>query len=124
MYKGQNRDKINFLECTYKTLVSKNRNDIISIYGSDESLMSSSKLHSSYSHYTFCFFRFSCSPIYLNFIQFILNKSSERLKEVLEPEELDQNNEQFQQELSACQHFFDYTKMEKGRHRMFNFMLS
>ena len=33
-------------------------------------------------------------------------KPSEKLKEVLESEELDQSNEQLQQELSACQHFF------------------
>ena len=32
-------------------------------------------------------------------------KSSEKLKEVLESEELDKNNEQLQQELSACQLF-------------------
>ena len=51
-------------------------------------------------------------------------KSSEKLKEVLESEELDQNNEQLQQELSACQHFFDNTEMENGRHRVFNFKLS
>ena len=50
--------------------------------------------------------------------------SSEKLKEVLESEELDQNNEQLQQELSACQHFFDDTEMENGRHRMFNSRLS
>ena len=43
-------------------------------------------------------------------------KSSESLKEVLESEELDRNNEQLQQELSACQHFFDNTEMENGRH--------
>ena len=36
-------------------------------------------------------------------------KSRESLKEVLESEELDKNNEQLQQELSACQHFFDNT---------------
>ena len=51
-------------------------------------------------------------------------KSSEKLKEVLESEELDLNNEQLQQELSACQHFFDDTEMENGIHRMFNFKLS
>ena len=51
-------------------------------------------------------------------------KSSEKLKEVLESEELDQNNEQLQQELSACQHFFDNTEMANGRHRVFNFKLS
>ena len=51
-------------------------------------------------------------------------KSSENLKEVLESEELDRNNEQLQQELSACQHFFDNTEMENGRHRVFNFKLS
>ena len=51
-------------------------------------------------------------------------KSSEKLKEVLESEELDQNNEQLQQELSACQHFFGDTEMENGRHRVFNFKLS
>ena len=51
-------------------------------------------------------------------------KSSESLKEVLESEELDRNNEQLQQELSACQHFFDNTEMENGRHRVFNFKLS
>ena len=31
-------------------------------------------------------------------------KSSEKLKEVLESEELEKDNEQLQQELSACQH--------------------
>ena len=36
-------------------------------------------------------------------------KSSKSLKEVLELEQLDKNNEQLQQELSACQHFFDKT---------------
>ena len=51
-------------------------------------------------------------------------KSSEKLKEVIESEELDQNSEQLQQELSACQHFFDDTEMENGRHRVFNFKLS
>ena len=50
--------------------------------------------------------------------------SSESLKEVLELEELDQNNEQLQQELSACRNFFDNAEMEKGRHRVFNFKLS
>ena len=50
-------------------------------------------------------------------------KSSEKLKEVLESEEIDQNNEQLQQELSACLHFFDDTEMEIGRHRKFNFKL-
>ena len=33
-------------------------------------------------------------------------KSSEKIKEVLESEELEKDNEQLQQELSACQHFF------------------
>ena len=33
-------------------------------------------------------------------------KSSEKLKEVLESEELEKDNEQLQQELSACQHLF------------------
>ena len=47
-------------------------------------------------------------------------QSSESLKEVLESEELDKNNEQLQQELSACQHFFDNTEIENGRHRVFN----
>ena len=51
-------------------------------------------------------------------------KSSESLKEVLESEELDKNNEQLQQELSACKHFFDNTEMENGRHRVINFKLS
>ena len=51
-------------------------------------------------------------------------KSSEKLKEVLESEELDQNSDQLQQELSACQHFFDDTEMENGRHQVFNFKLS
>ena len=50
--------------------------------------------------------------------------SSESLKEVLKSEDLDKNNEQLQQELSACQHFFDNTEMENGRHRVFNFKLS
>ena len=49
---------------------------------------------------------------------------SESLKEVLELEELDKNNEQLQQELSACQHFVDNAEMENGRHRVFNFKLS
>ena len=51
-------------------------------------------------------------------------KSNESLKEVLESEELDKSNEQLQQELSACQHFFGNTEMENGRHRLFNFKLS
>ena len=51
-------------------------------------------------------------------------KSSERLKQVLESEESDKNNEQLQQELSACKHFFDNTEVENGRHRVFNFNLS
>ena len=51
-------------------------------------------------------------------------KSSESLKEVLESEQLDKNSEQLQQELSACQHFFDNTEMENGRHRVFKFKLS
>ena len=61
------------LECSEMLLVSKNRNDVSSLYGSDESSSSSSKLHSSYSPSSFCFFRFGCSTIYLNFIQFIIN---------------------------------------------------
>ena len=51
-------------------------------------------------------------------------KSSEILKEVLESEELDKNNEQLQQELSACQHLFGNTEMENGKHRVINFKLS
>ena len=51
----------------------------------------------------------------------VATKSSEILKEVLESEELDKNSEQLQQELSACQHFFDNTEMENGRHKVFNF---
>ena len=43
-------------------------------------------------------------------------KSSESWKEVLESEELDKNNEQLQQEFSACQHFFDNTEMENRRY--------
>ena len=50
-------------------------------------------------------------------------KSSEKLIEVLESEELDKNNEQLQQELSACQHFFDNTEKENERRREFNFKL-
>ena len=41
-------------------------------------------------------------------------KSCEKLKEVLESEELEKDNDQLQQELSACQHFFDDTEMENG----------
>ena len=37
---------------------------------------------------------------------------------------MDKNNKQLQQELCACQHFFDNTEMENGRHRVFNFKLS
>ena len=37
---------------------------------------------------------------------------------------MDKNNKQLQQELSACQHFFDNTEMENGRHRVFNLKLS
>ena len=51
-------------------------------------------------------------------------KSSKKLKEVLESEELEKDNEQLQQELSACQHFFDDTEMKNGRHQLFNFKLS
>ena len=29
-----------------------------------------------FNHYTFCFFRFSCSATYLNFIQFILDQNN------------------------------------------------
>ena len=42
----------------------------------------------------------------------------------LESEDLDKNNEQLQQELSACQNFFDNTEMKSGRHPVFNFKLS
>ena len=49
--------------------------------------------------------------------------SSETLKEVLESEELKNDNEQLQQELSACQHFFGDTDMENGKHQVFNFKL-
>ena len=51
-------------------------------------------------------------------------KSSEKLKEVSESEELDKNNKQLQQKLSACQLFFDDTEVQNGRHRVFNFKLS
>ena len=51
-------------------------------------------------------------------------KSSGSLKEVLESEELDKNSEQLQEELSACQQFFDSAEMENGRHRVFNFKWS
>ena len=51
-------------------------------------------------------------------------KSSEKLKEVLESEELEKDNEQLQQELNACQHFFRDTEMENGRHQVFNLKLS
>ena len=51
-------------------------------------------------------------------------KSSEKLKEVLESEELEKDNKQLQQDFSACQHFFDDTEMENGRHQLFNFKLS
>ena len=49
---------------------------------------------------------------------------SEKLREVLEPGELEKNNEQLQQELSASQHFFDNIEMEFGRHRKFISKLS
>ena len=49
--------------------------------------------------------------------------SSEKLNEVLESEELEKDNVQLQKELSACQHFFDDTAMESGRHQVFNFKL-
>ena len=54
------------------------------------------------------------------------NKSWDKIerKEVLESEELEKDNEQLQQELSACQHFFDDTEIEIGRHQEFNFKLS
>ena len=51
-------------------------------------------------------------------------KSSDSLNEVLESEELDKNNEQLQQEPSACQHYFDNTEMENRRHRVLNFKSS
>ena len=51
-------------------------------------------------------------------------KSSEKLKEVLDSEELEKDNEQHQQELSACQNFFDDIEMENERHQVFNFKLS
>ena len=41
-------------------------------------------------------------------------KSSEKLKEVLESEELEKHNEQLQQELSACQHFLAILRWEMG----------
>ena len=50
-------------------------------------------------------------------------KSSEKLKEELESEKMDQINEQLQQELCSCQHF-DNTEIENGRYRLFNFKLS
>ena len=52
------------------------------------------------------------------------NKSSKSLKKVLKSEELDKNNEQLKQELSACQHFFDNTETENWIHRVFNLKLS
>ena len=51
-------------------------------------------------------------------------KLSEKLKEVLESEELEMDNEQLQQELTSVQHFFDDTEMENGKHQVFNFKLS
>ena len=51
-------------------------------------------------------------------------KLSEKLKEVLQSEELVKDNEQLQQEISACQHFFDHTEMENGRHQVFSLKLS
>ena len=46
-------------------------------------------------------------------------KSSEKLKKVLESEEMEKDNEQLQQKLSACQHFFDDTEMGNGTHQVF-----
>ena len=54
----------------------------------------------------------------------IQDQTSEKLREVLEPEELQENNKRLQQELSACQHSFDDNEMKNGRHRRFNFKLS
>ena len=36
---------------------------------------------------------------------------------------MEKDNEQLQQELSACQHFFGDNVMEIGRHQQFNFKL-
>ena len=73
MYKCRNRDHINLLECSDIMLVSKNRNDVISIYGSDELSSSSSNYIAALVFILSCFFIFSCSAIYLNFTQFFLN---------------------------------------------------
>ena len=51
-------------------------------------------------------------------------KSSKSLKKIVESEELDKNNELLQQELNACQHFFDNTEMKNRRHRVLNFKMS
>ena len=72
MKKCRNLIKFSLLKCSNMMLVSKNRNDVISIYGSDESSSSTAKLHRSLNHYTFCFFRLSCSAVYVNFSQLIL----------------------------------------------------
>ena len=50
-------------------------------------------------------------------------KSCKRLKEVLELENLDKNDERLQQELSACQHFCNKFEIKNGRYRVFNFKL-
>ena len=50
-------------------------------------------------------------------------KPSEKLKKVLESEEL-YKNAQLQHQISAYEHFFDNTEMENGRHRVFSFKLS
>ena len=42
-------------------------------------------------------------------------KSIDKLKEVLESEVPEKNNEQLHYELSACHHFFDNAEMENGR---------
>ena len=54
----------------------------------------------------------------------VLKKSSENFNEVLETKEPDENKEQIQHDLSACQNFSDNTEMENRRHWVFNFKLS
>ena len=51
-------------------------------------------------------------------------KSSKKLKDDLESEETEKDNEQLPQELSACQQCLDDTEIENGRHQVFNFKLS
>ena len=82
-------------------------------------------------HCLLCVWKSSQASIFFNItrgesMELLQKLGPNRVKSsnVLESVELDKNNEQLQQEPSACRHFFDNTEMENGRHRVFNFKLS